>query len=361
MTRYRYLATIAITMAVALFTLVNICLPQGNNSKNQKSKTPPLLVTTAEIEEGAIQEMTDFVGSTYFSRVSEVATDIEGLVREINFAEGRRVNKGDLLIKLDSELIESEITGAKAAYEQNLVDLENAGRDFERIAALYKTESVSETDYDSYHAKLLRLEKNGAVLEAKQHSLLIEKNKKNIHAPFNGVVIEKSAEVGEWIAKGGKVAVIADDSNIDVWVDVPMNILENLQNSQPVDIKIAGQKFAGRFVTFIPKGDIATRTFSAKFSLENSDGLAEGLETIVSLPKNSETSGLLIPRDAVVDKYGKTMIFLAVDNRARMVPVEVAGYVGLQAVVTGNGLEKGQQVIVKGSKRVEDEMELQFR
>jgi RNA polymerase-interacting CarD/CdnL/TRCF family regulator len=55
------------------------------------------------------------------------------------------------------------------------------------------------------------------------------------------------------------------------------------------------------------------------------------------------------------------MIFLAVDNRARMVPVEVAGYVGLQAVVTGNGLEKGQQVIVKGSKRVEDEMELQFR
>lgn len=359
--RYRYLTTLVITMAFVLLMLVGPGLSQEKNTTNQKSKTPPLLVTTVEVEEGAVQEMTDFVGSTYFSRVSEVATDIEGLVREINFTEGGRVNRGDLLVKLDSELIESEIVGAEAASAQNQVDLDNARRDFERISALYKTESVSETDYDSYHAKLLRLEKNGGVLEAKQNSLLIAKNKKNIHAPFTGVVIEKSAEIGEWIAKGGKVAVIADDSNIDVWVDVPINILENLKNSQPVDIKINSREFTGRYNTFIPRGDLATRTFSVKFSLENCAGLAAGIEAVVSLPKDSESIGLLIPRDAVVDKYGKTMIFLAVDNRARMVPVEVAGYVGLQAVVTGSGLEKGQQVIVKGSKRVEDDMELQFR
>jgi len=55
------------------------------------------------------------------------------------------------------------------------------------------------------------------------------------------------------------------------------------------------------------------------------------------------------------------MVFLAVDNKAEEVPVNVAGYVGLQAVVSGTGLKKGQQIIVKGCKRVEDEMPLQFR
>ena len=42
-------------------------------------------------------------------------------------------------------------------------------------------------------------------------------------------------------------------------------------------------------------------------------------------------------------------------------PVEVAGYVGLQAIVTGSALEPGQEIVVKGSKRVEDDMPLQFR
>ena len=357
----RYLKILVILPAISFCGSGNTALCQEKISQTQKSKTPPLLVTTVAVEEGAIQAMADFVGTTYFARVSEVATDIEGLVREINFAEGTGVGKGELLAMLDSELLESEITGAKAAYEQNLVDLENARREFDRIATLYKAESVSETDYDSYHAKKMRLEKNATVLEAKHNSLLIAKNKKSIYAPFSGVVIQKFIDIGEWVAKGGKVAAIADNSQIDVWVDIPMEILEYLKNDQQVNIRIGTREFAAKYITFIPKGDIATRTFSTKFSLENPAGLAEGLEALVSLPKGSENKGLLIPRDAIVDKYGKTMVFVAVDNKAQMVPVEVAGYVGLQAVVTGSGLEKGQQVIVKGSKRVEDEMPLQFR
>jgi len=81
----------------------------------------------------------------------------------------------------------------------------------------------------------------------------------------------------------------------------------------------------------------------------------------VSLPDGGETTGLLVPRDAVVDKYGKTMVFRVLDSKAVEVPVQVKGYVGLQAVVTGSGLEAGQEIVVKGCKRVEDGMSLQFR
>ena len=73
----------------------------------KKSKRPPLLVTTVEVEEGAIQEEADFVGTTYFARVSHVATDIEGLVKKTNFEEGDKVKKGDLLVLLASKLEES--------------------------------------------------------------------------------------------------------------------------------------------------------------------------------------------------------------------------------------------------------------
>ena len=352
---------IGVVCVVFLFALANTNLAAEQKKPERKSKRPPLLVTTVDVEEGSIQAEAEFVGTTYFSRISHVATDIEGLVIKTNFYEGEKVKKGEQLVLLDSQLLESEIIGAKAAYEQNLVDLENARRDFNRIDSLYQDGSISETDHDSYRSKQDRLEKHSILLEAKHNKLLITKSKKSIPAPFSGIIIEKSVEIGEWVAKGGKVAAIADDSSIDVWVDVPVEILENLEKGREVRIRIGSREYDGRYSTFIPKGDTATRTFTVKFSLENSNGIVEGLEALVSLPKGGETAGLLIPRDSVVDKYGKTMVFLAIDNKAKEVPVEVAGYVGLQAVVIGDGLEKGQQIIVKGSKRVEDDMPLQFR
>ena len=361
MSRSHTFRMVVALLIVFLVALASISLAANQKTLVKKSKKPPLLVTTIAVEEGAIQAESEFVGTTYFARVSHVATDIEGLVRKTNFVEGDTVKKGEQLVLLDSQLLESEIIGARAAYEQNLVDLENARRDFNRIDSLYKDGSISETDHDSYHSKQMRLEKLSAVLEAKHNKLLITKSKKSISAPFSGIVIDKSVEVGEWVAKGGHIAAIADNSSIDVWVNVPVEILEHLEKGREVRIRIGGREYSGNYSTFIPKGDNATRTFTAKFSLKNSNGIVEGLEALVSLPKGGETAGLLVPRDAIVDKYGKTMVFLAVDNKAKEVPVDVAGYVGLQAVVTGTGLEKGQQVIVKGCKRVEDDMSLQFR
>lgn len=350
-------------MVILLVVIVagNTCMAAEQKAAAKKSKRPPLLVTTVEIAEGAIQSTADFVGTTYFARVSHVATDIEGLVKKTNFVEGDKVKKEDQLVLLDSELLDSEITGARAAYEQNLVDLENARRDFNRIDTLHKDGSIAETDHDSYFSRLQSLDKLSVILKSKHNKLLITKRKKSISAPFSGIIIQKSVEVGEWVAKGGNIAAIADDSSIDVWVDVPIAILEHLEKGREVRIRIGSKEYNGKYSTFIPKGDMATRTFTAKFSLENPGTIVEGLEALVSLPEGGQAAGLLVPRDAIVDKYGKTMIFLAVDSKAKEVPVEVSGYVGLQAVVTGDGLEKGQQIIVKGCKRVEDDMPLQFR
>jgi len=352
---------VVIMLGLYFAGLGKISLAVEQKTTTQKSKRPPLLVTTVEMAEGTIQATVNFVGTTYFARVSEVATGIEGLVRVVSFAEGGRVSEGEELVLLDSELLESEIAGAKAAFEQNLVDLENARRDFARIDGLYEDGSISETDHDSYRSRKMRLEKQAAVLQARHNNLLIAKGKKSIKAPFSGIIIEKNVEIGEWVAKGGMVAVVADDSRIEVWVDVPVEILENLEKGEEVRIRIGSRDFAGRYTAFIPRGDIATRTFTAKFSLENPKFIFAGLEALVSLPKGGETSGLLVPRDAIVDKYGKTMVFRVVDSKAVEVPVQVAGYVGLQAVVTGAGLLPGQEIVVKGCKRVEDGMSLQFR
>ncbi len=357
----RYRRIIVILFIAFLVAPAYTGLAEEKKTPAKKPKRPPLLVTTVEVEMGTIQTMSDFLGTTYFARVSQVATDVEGLVIKINFDEGDTVKKGDELVLLDSQLLEAEITAARASYEQNLVDLENARRYFKRMDTLYKNDAISRTDHDSYRSKQMRLEKHSAVLEARQNKLLISRNKKSIRAPFAGIVVLQTVEVGEWVAKGGKVAVIADNSMVEIDVDVPMDILQILEKGIEVRIGINSREYTGKFTAFIPRGDIATRTFTAKFSLDNPEGIVEGLEALVSLPTSGEIKGLLVPRDAIVNKYGKTMVFRVVESKAVEVPVEVAGYDGLQAVVAGLGLSTGHEIVVKGSKRVEDGMSLQFR
>jgi multidrug efflux pump subunit AcrA (membrane-fusion protein) len=164
--------------------------------------------------------------------------------------------------------------------------------------------------------------------------------------------MEKSVEKGEWVKIGGIVAVIADDSEVDVIVDVPSGMLQYLKSGREIEITAGNLKLIGKFFSFVPKGDVATRTFSVKIRLKNSNGLVEGMEARALLPTASRQESMLIPRDALVVKSGRNAVFVVEEDKAKMVEVTVQGYSGLSVGVAGEGLEAGQQVVVKGNERL---------
>ena len=352
---------ISIFFCILLLATTEYCWAIQEKDLTKKHKKTPLLVTVEEVVEGSSQPMADFIGTTYYSRISHVASNSEGLVAQVHFDVGEKIEEGATLVSLDTEILDIDITGTRAEYEQNIIDLKNAEKDFKRIEALYKKQSISETQYDASLSKQKRLEKQSIIVESKLHKLLIIKRKKNISAPFTGIIIKKSSEVGEWLPKGGKVAVVADNAHIDVLVEVPIQMLDYLNKESPIRLIIRDKEHTATFFTFVPRGDVATRTITTTFRLASSAGLLEGMEALLRLPSGPRANGFLIPRDAVVDKYGKTMVFLASDKTAQKVPIKVAGFVGLQAVVIGEGLEKGRKIIVQGSKRVIDGQQIQFK
>jgi multidrug efflux pump subunit AcrA (membrane-fusion protein) len=113
-------------------------------------------------------------------------------------------------------------------------------------------------------------------------------------------------------------------------------------------------------MAIIPSGDIATRTFTAKLKIEHGPALLEGMEATVMLPTASAVDGLLVPRDAVINQFGSDVVFLAAEGVAKMVPVKIEGYQGMQVAVTGAGLETGQQVVIKGNERIRDGQPVRF-
>ena len=84
------------------------------------------------------------------------------------------------------------------------------------------------------------------------------------------------------------------------------------------------------------------------------------MQATVMLPTATAINGLLVPRDAVINQFGRNVIFLAAEGTAKVVPVQIMGYQGMQVAVTGAGIEAGQKVVIKGNERIRDGQAIRF-
>jgi RND family efflux transporter MFP subunit len=316
---------------------------------------PPSVVVVKTARTGRSAPAATYIGTVAYERVAEVAAEVEGVVREVKYAEGERVARGDVLVRLGADLLDASIAQARATVEQAGHELAQAEKDLARTEALVKSDSVAVSVYDDrYHGtEALRRKVDG--LRAALDRLILQKEKKTIAAPFGGIVVARSVVPGEWVGAGGTVAVLADDSALDVLVSVPADVLSNMNRDRMLEMTIGGRAHGGRFLAVIPRGDVSSRTFTVKVRLKNpGGGLYEGMEAEVRLPSGPETAGLLVPRDAVLNVQGRDVVYTVADGAARLIPVTVRGYAGDEAGVAGEGLADGMDVIVKGHERLRD-------
>ncbi len=341
-----------------ILTGFSLLLPGGTAvAEEQKKPTggpPPMLVATEEIVEGKAEPTATFVGTIYFSRTAEVAAEIDGIVRQVYSDDGQEVKAGDRLVRLDDDLMTTEIGGTRAVYEQNLVELEQAQRDYKRIEALHQQDSIATSEFESYGTRVNRLKKQSTILNARLDRLLLEQKRKTVRAPFDGMIIESLVEAGEWVKAGGIIATLADNQNLEARVDIPASVIPHLTPGQKVDITVSEQSMSGQFTAIIPRGDITTRTFVAKFKLSGNPNLIEGMQAKIALPTATARESLLVPRDAVTSNAGQNMIFINDNGQARKVEVEISGHSGTHIGIKSSDIDASQRVIVKGNERIHD-------
>jgi multidrug efflux pump subunit AcrA (membrane-fusion protein) len=80
----------------------------------------------------------------------------------------------------------------------------------------------------------------------------------------------------------------------------------------------------------------------------------------VILPTANSVQTLIVPRDAVISKFGQNVVFAASDSRARMIPVKVIGYSGLDAGVESTDLKVGMLVVLEGVERLRDKQAIAY-
>jgi membrane fusion protein (multidrug efflux system) len=328
----------------------------------QKAKgPPPANVSVAEVKSGRFAPQSEFIGTVFYQEISETASEISGLASDIRFEEGQRVKKGQVLVALRSDILRKRLQAAKLNYEQALSELEIARIDLKRREKLYQKKSISEQTYDENRYRVIGSEKRAASLNAQVEQLSIELKNKIIRAPFDGVVIKRHVDRGEWISEGETVAVIGKDDVIDIVTELPEKIIAYVKIGMPVSAVVNGNEFSGTVIAIVPKGDVSTRTFPVKIRTPNQFSLIEGMSARVTMPRGEIKKTLIVPRDAVITKFGKTVVFTAVDSKAAMLPVRIIGFEGLDAGVAAPGLKEGMLVVVEGNERLRNGQAVAYR
>ena len=307
--------------------------------QQEAKEPPPASVSVAKVKAGKIAPQSEFIATIFYQEISETASETSGLALDVRFEEGQRVKKGQVLVELGSEILRKRLQAARSDYEQALSELEIARIDLQRREKLFAKKSISEQTYDENRYRVIGTEKRVASLNAQVEQLAIELEKKIIRSPFDGVVIKRSVDRGEWIAEGETVAVIG----------------------MQVSASANGHKLSGKVIAIVPKGDVSTRTFPVKIRTPNQFSLIEGMSARVTLPRGEVKKTLIVPRDALITKFGQTVVFTAENSKATMLPVEIIGFEGRDAGVASPGLKEGMFVVVEGNERLNQGQAIAYR
>ena len=313
----------------------------------------PSLVETAAVTQNIVRSLQSFIGTVTFAQSANVASQSSGSVVHVNFKEGDSVEKGAALATLDAQILSAQIKASLASLEETKVSLQQASKDLARYDALRKEDAVAESAYDDVYFNVESLKRKVESLKASIKATEIERAKKVTMAPFSGIIVSKKVEIGDWVQQGGVVATLINPDSAEVEVNLPQQVAMGLHLGDTMTISIGEKTYPGKVRAIIPKGDVSTRTFPVKLSFDTvPKPLFDGMEATLEIQSGADVTAFMVPRDAIIKRFGQQVIFTDAQGKAVMVPVKIVGYDTTGIAVEAQGLSAGMRVVTKGNERI---------
>ncbi len=315
---------------------------------------PPAKVVVTEIIRREVTENRSFVGLIYYDRVSHVSSEVSGLVEKIEVRQGDRIKKGDPLVSLDTELLDKEIELAGSKIEQIDLRVGHTEKQYRRLEKLLPAKGISEKDFEdalfAYQDALTQKKEK----EVELAKLLIRKKKSIIAAPFDGIVLEKNVDVGDWLQQGKQLARIASESDLFVKVPVAETLLQFVSqgNEVPVVINAFGKEISGSIVDFDPTADAQTKNVFLKVKIPSMDKVAVNMSATVFVPTSVKKDLAIIPRDALVQFQGEDFVYTIKDGKASILPVNIVTYLDGSIGADNPYFTAGMPIVTEGNERL---------
>ena len=336
----------------------------------------PLEIMVTPVLQQDVNLESQYTGETFGQSDIQINSRVDGMVLSLNFKEGGKVTKGQLLYTIDPLPYQESVNIAAANYAETEARLAKAKSDLEMIEPLAKMNAVSQRELiaaqSSYKANVANLKASGASLQ----NAKIELGYARITSPIDGVIGISKFRVGDYVQSGG-YAVLNTVSDVkDVRVRFTMSEQEYLKIFREVSKGNLGLKKAGENINLtlsdgslypeVGKLSFTDRqidpttgavTFEAAFS--NPDRLLRpGQYVKISVVTDIRKDAIVIPQRAVIEMQGIYQVFVVdKDNKVQMKIIQVGpsfkdAYIVTDGLVAGDRIAMGGTSLLKNGSQI---------
>ena len=337
---------IIVVVAVVLVGLVVFKLK--TNQKEVQAKifindvNAAVLVKSGYVQEHSFESSLSFLGRFEPARQNVIGSDANGKLVSIRFEEGDQVRQGQLLAKVDDDMLQLQLENAE-------VGLEGQKNDDRRYSNLEKENAVSGVQVEK-----TRLGVKSGELQKKQIQKQIKST--SITAPYSGVVTKKMIDLGSFVGQGTPLFELTDIASLKLTVNVPERDVLKFRLGQAVSVRAdiyGDREFAGKITNISVVADRA-HNFKVQITVPNPKReLMAGMYGSVRLKNNASVTRLAVPRVALVGSSKNPQVYV-VRNKVAHLTTFNAGTADGDYIEVISGIKKGDEIVVKGQVNLQD-------
>ncbi|UAB70293.1 efflux RND transporter periplasmic adaptor subunit [Vibrio sp. SCSIO 43132] len=314
---------------------------------------PEFPVTVTKVEAVDWVPTIEAIGFIEPNQGVTLTTETSGVIDKIQFESGATVKNDQTLITLDSEVERANLKSTQAK-------LPAAQAKFKRYAGLYKKGSVSKEAYDDAQAAYLSL---SADIESLKASI----ERREIKAPFAGVVGIRNVYLGQYLQPGTDIVRLEDTSVMRLRFTVPQTDISRINIGQQVDIKVDAYpegSFEGSISAIEPAVSVQSGLVQVQADIPNNDGrLRSGMFARANIILPIIENQVTLPQTAITfTLYGDNVYILSDENgeqRVKQQVIKVGERTGHIAHIL-EGVNPGDVVVTSGQVRLSNEAKVRI-
>lgn len=315
----------------------------------------PLAVNTVKVTKTLKPNNIKLTGTIEGLESAIISSRFSGKINNILVEDGQAVNKGDVLLQLDTvELVNSERI-AQNNVQQTEANYNTAKLDYQRYCNLYAKNAVTKQQLESAYARMItsQTEVNNAYANLNSAQKQIADG--SVQSPITGLIANKLATNGQVVSAGAPLLTVEQIDQVYVIVNIEQKDIAAAKIGSTATITVdayPNQKFVGTVTIVNPVANDENRMFKVKLKIDNfSQQLKPGMFAKVTLLAGEAQAVLAIPRSSVISYKGLHYVYIDENNKAKKALVEIGDFIG-DLIEVKTGLKSGMSVITNNLDKI---------
>lgn len=324
--------------AGTILTILGLGLAACGGHEKPKAEEPAVGpargVTTAEaVRSGGAGEVA-VPAAVQARQRAALSARMPASVTELPYQEGRWVEAGAVVVRLDDGAVRAAVAAAEAGLKAVEADLERTKALLDRGAATPRELEQMTAAASGARARLTAAKDNLSYTA--------------LRAPFSGRVASRRVNLGDVVNPGMPLIEIEGEGGLELRATVESEIAATLRPGSKVEARVDGQPrpLQARVSAVAPSGDSTTHRFEVKADLPAASGLRAGLFARLIVPGVTAEPRITVPAAALFERGGLTGLFVVSEGRARLRWVAPGAREG-DTVEIRAGVEPGERVVLE--------------